>query len=51
MRQQWNDRFWERKFFTYNMIRFRSAMKPTFLIMNDSENQISLPKILVSLPI
>ena len=28
-----NDSIWEQKFFIYNLIRVRSAMKPTFLVM------------------
>ena len=45
---KWTDPFWEREVFIYNMIRFRSAMKPTFL---KKKYYISLPKRLFSLPI
>ena len=36
---KWNDEFEKRKVFISNMIRFRSAMKPNFLVM---KNHISL---------
>ena len=45
---KWNDPFCKQKVFICNMIRFRSAMKPTIMAI---KHHISFQKRLVSLPI